>query len=83
MSTQTEIESLDHLDFDAHPGCDYTDCAADATHRAICPRCSGSELFCTPHVEIVRNSPPGYTGRFDKTCGHTVLNREVRFEPLA
>lgn len=79
----TDSEILDDLDFDVPLLCDYTDCGERATFRAICPRCSANELFCAPHVEQVRNSPPGQTGRFDKSCGHTVLSRDVRFEPLS
>jgi hypothetical protein len=49
---------------------------------AICPKCSAYEYFCTPHVEYLKKTDQNRTGTFDKSCGHTVRNGDVKFLPL-
>ena len=84
MSTATdlELELIAHLDIPSEICCDYTECNTTATHMALCPKCPAYEYFCTPHVEYLKQANPNRTGTFDKSCGHTVRNGNVKFLPL-
>ena len=81
-ATDLDLELISHLDFPAEICCDYTDCSTVASHMAICPKCSAYEYFCTPHVEYLKKTDQNRTGTFDKSCGHTVRNGDVKFLPI-
>lgn len=81
--TTTDLDAIIHLEFYPEIFCDYGDCENVASHLAMCPRCAAHEYFCTAHVEKLKASNPEHTGTFDKSCGHTVRNGEVRFVPRA
>lgn len=82
-ATDLDLELIAHLDFPSDIHCDYGDCQDVATHMALCPKCPAHEYFCSPHVEKLRNASPKLTGTFDKSCGHSVRNGDVRFLPIS
>lgn len=80
VTTGTDLEILELLDFDTDVECCFPDCNTDSTWMILCPRCGKGETACNPHHQAFKLNPNRAIA-FD-ACGHTIPVKNCRYIPF-